>query len=211
MKRHLITVLLVLGLIGFVSLGIANITKTNHKLKTQDVQLQSKSADLQLLEIKFKKLNVDLEKEQTSKDHNQQKIEELQKQKKDLQNDLEDAERQLQTRAIQREAARKRIAQAASLTATASAAGGNFYKNFIYSHESGNVPCKINGGAINCYYTGSRACGLGQALPCSKLRAVCPNLADYACQDAWWTNVYMKGRYGTWANAYAFWIAHRWW
>lgn len=83
-------------------------------------------------------------------------------------------------------------------------------KEFIYMRESGNVPCKINGGAIDCHYTGNRACGIGQALPCSKLRVVCPDLSDYACQDAWFTN-YMTNRYGTWENAKAFWLSHRWW
>ena len=82
-------------------------------------------------------------------------------------------------------------------------------KAFIYSHESGNVACKINGGAIDCGYQGEKACGLGQALPCSKLRAVC-SLSDYACQDNFFTQ-YMQGRYGTWENAVAFWNSHQWW
>lgn len=82
-------------------------------------------------------------------------------------------------------------------------------KAFIYHKESGNHPCKINGGAINCEYQGSKACGIGQALPCSKLRRDC-SLADYACQDRWFTN-YMKNRYGTWENAKAFWLVNRWW
>ena len=72
-------------------------------------------------------------------------------------------------------------------------------KAFIYMKESGNNP-----GAIN---RSSGACGLGQALPCSKMGC---SLSDYACQDAWFTN-YMRSRYGTWANAKAFWLAHHWW
>lgn len=76
-------------------------------------------------------------------------------------------------------------------------------KAFIYQHESGNSPCKINGGAIDCNYNGHLACGIGQALPCQKLTAVCL-LSDYNCQDQWFTN-YMKERYGTWAKAKEFW------
>lgn len=71
---------------------------------------------------------------------------------------------------------------------------GNAAKDFIYSHESGNNPGSIN--------PTSGACGIGQALPCSKLPC---SLADYACQDAWFTNVYMIPRYGTWEAAAAFW------
>jgi len=66
---------------------------------------------------------------------------------------------------------------------------------FIYQHESGNSPTKWNQ---------SGCVGLGQACPASKLLDDCPQL-DYACEDSWFTQ-YMIDKYGTWANAYAFWI-----
>lgn len=72
-------------------------------------------------------------------------------------------------------------------------------KAYIYQHESGNNP-----GAINA---SSGACGLGQALPCSKMPC---SLDDYACQDNYFTQ-YMEQRYGTWDNAYNWWISHKWW
>lgn len=75
-----------------------------------------------------------------------------------------------------------------------------WYKMFIYGKESGNTPTAVN------KYSG--ACGLGQALPCSKLPCLS---TDYACQDNWFTLSYMIPRYGTWQNAYNFWIIHKWW
>jgi len=75
----------------------------------------------------------------------------------------------------------------------------NSDKLFIYNKESGNNPKKVN--------TSSGACGLGQALPCSKLLEVCPDL-DYGCEDGWFTAVYMTARYHSWANAKAFWMTH---
>jgi hypothetical protein len=72
-------------------------------------------------------------------------------------------------------------------------------KAFIYSHESGNNPSAIN--------SSSGACGLGQALPCSKMPCV---LGDYACQDNFFTG-YMLARYGSWQNAMSFWQKNRWW
>ncbi len=75
----------------------------------------------------------------------------------------------------------------------------NEAKAFIYQKESGNRTDAIN--------PGSGACGLGQALPCSKLPC---SLSDYACQDAWFTNYAMQ-RYGSWENARAFWQANKWW
>jgi hypothetical protein len=74
------------------------------------------------------------------------------------------------------------------------------YKAFIYNHESGNDPTRWNG---------SGCLGLGQACPASKLLAVCPDMS-YACEDQFFTN-YANARYGSWAGAYAFWVAHRWW
>lgn len=97
-------------------------------------------------------------------------------------------------------------ARAARKTATAYAAAlptyslpTNAAKAYIYDHESGNNPGSIN--------ASSGACGLGQALPCSKLPC---SLTNYACQDAFFTR-YALERYGSWSNAAAFWRSHRWW
>ena len=76
-------------------------------------------------------------------------------------------------------------------------------------HESGNVPCKVNGGAIDCNYNDNLACGIGQALPCQKFTAECP-LSDYGCQDKWFTR-YADTGYGSWIAANQFWDRNRWW
>ena len=71
-------------------------------------------------------------------------------------------------------------------------------KAFIYAHESGNNPNATS--SNGCY-------GLGQ--DCNgRVRAQCG--ADYACQDAYFTS-YALSRYGSWANAAAFWQTHGWW
>jgi len=72
-------------------------------------------------------------------------------------------------------------------------------KAFIYYKESSNNQYAIN--------PSSGACGLGQALPCSKMPC---ELSDYNCQDIFFTN-YMLARYGSWTNAKAFWLQHSWW
>jgi|GEM_PF-1528624 len=71
-------------------------------------------------------------------------------------------------------------------------------KAFIYSHESGNNPNSTS--PRGCY-------GLGQ--DCNgRVQAQCG--ADYACQDAYFTN-YATSRYGSWSAAQAFWQTHGWW
>lgn len=76
---------------------------------------------------------------------------------------------------------------------------GSGYKALIYQRESG---CRTN--AINA---SSGACGLGQALPCSKMGC---SLSDWACQDRFFTS-YALSRYGSWEAAWAFWTAHNYW
>ncbi len=83
------------------------------------------------------------------------------------------------------------------------------YKAYIYEHESGNVACKINGGAVDCAYQGHAACGIGQAYPCDKLRDDCA-LSDWACQDRWFDG-YAIGTYGSWEAAYNHWLANSSW
>lgn len=84
--------------------------------------------------------------------------------------------------------------------------GDNQYAAYIYGMESGG---KVPG---NCNPTAQNAggcLGIGQACPGAKLTAVCPNL-DYACENAFFT-AYALNRYGSWAGAYEFWVAHNWW
>lgn len=77
----------------------------------------------------------------------------------------------------------------------------NWYMDFIFQHESSNNPQAIN--EIG-------ACGLGQSLPCSKLSGVCGWPAGVDCQVQWFSN-YAVQRYGSWQNAYYYWINHGNW
>lgn len=78
--------------------------------------------------------------------------------------------------------------------------GDNWYANFIYMHESGCNTYNPN--------PSSGACGLGQAWPCSKLTAACPNM-DYACENAFFTAY--ANNMGGWEAAYNVWVSKGWW
>jgi TolA-binding protein len=216
MNKQKLLVVGAIALIAFTSVGIVNLRKSEHKVRMQSIELQDRNAKLKQLEIKFNQLNENLDTELHRKTQDQQKIQDLENQKNQLEQEKQDLQNQLQAKAAAKEAQRVAAQQAVqrvqnAIVPVAYASSGNDAKSFIYMHESGNVPCKINGGSINCSGHPTLACGLGQALPCSKLLAACPNLADYACQDNWFTNSYMIPRYGTWENARAFWLAHNWW
>ena len=181
--------------LGFVYIGITNITKTNHKIKIQDIQLKSKQSDLLQLENRFNLLNKELEQ----KDLDTKKVKQLEDEKIQLQKQLEDTQSQLQAKADRIQAEKSKIASAVpKIIQTAYASTGcSDAKSCIYFHESGNRTTALN--SIGCR-------GLGQACPGTKL----PCGDDYACQDAWFSQ-YAIERYGSWEQAWVFWQANRWW
>jgi len=73
------------------------------------------------------------------------------------------------------------------------------YVDYVVSRESGWNPNATN--------ASSGACGLVQALPCSKVPGSGYNPVD----NLRWANSYAVGRYGSWAGAYQFWINNHWW
>jgi hypothetical protein len=73
------------------------------------------------------------------------------------------------------------------------------YVDYIVSRESGWNPNATN--------RSSGACGLVQALPCSKV----PGNGYDPVDNLRWGTGYANGRYGGWAGAYAFWSTHHWW
>lgn len=146
----------------------------------QQVKLQNTYQQLQ-------KTKQDYEKSKVQDTQSEQKIQQLNQQ-------LQDVQKQLQAKKA------SAIAYAAEPAPNVVAGcGDNTYANYIYSHESGCSTDSIN--------AGSGACGIGQALPCTKLPC---SLSDYTCQNTFFT-AYAMARYGSWANAYDFWVANHYW
>jgi hypothetical protein len=78
------------------------------------------------------------------------------------------------------------------------------YVDFIISRESGWGVTKSN-------YAGSGAYGLCQALPGSKMSSAGADWATNPITQLKWCDGYARGRYGSWAGAYNFWINNHWW
>ena len=72
------------------------------------------------------------------------------------------------------------------------------YADFMVGKESGWNPNALN--------KSSGACGLAQALPCSKVPGNPMNPVD----SLNWMNGYVNGRYGGWEGAYNFWQVKHW-
>jgi len=190
---YLKTGLSAITITAFVALAVYYVSDNKQQIQLQDIQVKSKES--QLIQLNSKYDTILKEKVQTD----QQKLEQ-QKKIDELENERKRLEGELQAKLQRQQSEKQRLATAAqsvSGTAKVSAASGNFYKDFIYHHESGNRTTAVN--SIGCR-------GIGQACPGTKL----PCGDDYACQDAWFTNYAMQ-RYGSWENAYNFWVANRWW
>jgi hypothetical protein len=73
------------------------------------------------------------------------------------------------------------------------------YVDYIASRESNWNPNATN--------ASSGACGVIQALPCSKV----PGSGYDPIDNLRWANGYAVDRYGSWAAAYDFWTTNHWW
>lgn len=85
------------------------------------------------------------------------------------------------------------------MSAAGIAEGDWGYVDYIVSRESGWNPNATN--------KSSGACGLVQALPCSKV----PGNGYDPIDNLRWATGYATGRYGSWAGAHAFWTKNHWW
>ncbi len=79
------------------------------------------------------------------------------------------------------------------------------YVDYIVSHEGGW------GGATKSNRGGSGAYGICQALPGSKMASAGADWATNPVTQLKWCNGYAVGRFGSWAGAYSYWLAHGYW
>lgn len=93
------------------------------------------------------------------------------------------------------------------------------YVNYIIGHESGWCPTKWQGQIGYCppYYEPIHSTdsgfgyGLCQSTPAGKMASAGSDWQTNAVTQLKWCSGYAKGRYGSWAAAYEFWTANRWW
>lgn len=190
-KTKLIATIIVATLLGITMVGIRHIRNLDNQIQLKQIDIKDNSAKLKLLDKKYTDLNSELNKKDADKAKIEQDLKNLQKERDELQ-----AQLQAKLDAKAKDIAVK-ASQAVGAPQMAYAATCGDAKSCIYMKESGNNPNAVN--SIGCR-------GIGQACPGSKL----PCDADYACQDAYFTN-YAMTRYGSWENAWAFWEKNSWW
>ena len=88
------------------------------------------------------------------------------------------------------------------------------YVEYIVGHEGGWVPCKVQGGAIDCTYAangGRMGYGIVQATPGGKMASAGTDWATNPITQLRWATGYAVGRYGSWSGAYSHWLSYHNW
>lgn len=85
------------------------------------------------------------------------------------------------------------------------------YVEYIVDHEGSWAPCKVQGGTIDCSYSGSMGYGIVQATPGSKMASAGDDWRTNPITQLRWATGYAVGRYGSWSAAYNHWtVSHNW-
>lgn len=211
---------LAIALLGFIGLGLNQIKHDREVKQIQRIEIKSNEAKLIELDNKYKDVLEQKTNTEAEKEEQQKRIDELESERERL-------ERELQAKLNKQAEDKKKLAEAAKKatgTQTASAISGNKhdwlrasgipesdwqYVDYIVTKESSWNP-NARGKLTNVMHNGrliqDRACGLAQSLPCSKVGA---NWNDPVVSLKW-QHSYVKGRYGSYAQAYAFWLKNKW-
>lgn len=153
------------------------------------------------------KLEAELQKVQRLQ---QDTVNSSEQEQKQLEDKIKKLEAELQARNAQKAqlaALSQKRASASSVKVTGTCSEWMSQAGIAITNATTNLIIKESGCRPTARNASSGACGIPQALPCSKLANVCPNWqTDPVCQLRW-MDTYVKNRYGTWEKAYSTWLS----
>lgn len=181
------------------------------------------SANVQVVEEKnarqnvSKRLSETLEQKttiDTSLREERVKAENLEKENQALKENLQ-AKKEAEAKLAEAAATNPRVAQLAPpvgscSTWIAQAGITNPIAVDLITRESGCNPCIVNGGAVDCNYSGDRAYGIPQSLPGNKMASHGADWKTNPVTQLRWMQDYVMGRYGSWEAARAHHDANNW-
>lgn len=182
--------------------GVKHIDQLNDGIELKKIELKDNSLKLRLLDEKYNELNTELNKKDADKAKVEEQLKQLQierdKLKADLQAKIKAKEQDIAAKAQKAVGAPQKAYAASGDCETWKAQAGIASTPATRALIGGESGCRPN--AVN---PTSGACGIPQALPCSKMPCT---LQDPVCQLRWMDS-YVANRYGTWDNAYATWLS----
>lgn len=208
LTKSIKTALPILVLVAFVALGISQI-KAERELKLQNsIELQSREAELIDLNNRYQDVLNEKAKTQKERDEKAKEIEKLEKERERLQRELQ-AKRAREAR--EAEKARRTATLSPQRVSAGTKPSGDCHDwmrqagitDMVNGYELIMRESSCNPNAVN---PSSGACGIAQALPCSKK----PGQWSDPVNSMRWMQQYVLNRYGSWAKAVQFHDANNW-
>lgn len=215
-----------MAFIVFTAVCVSLLASADKTQKYDKLDVQRKTIDLKAHQLKGQELQSKLEVELKKDTIDQERIKQLEEENNKFQQESQELQRQLQAKAEAKEKANRgavAVLNTVTATRTASAAtsrpGGSkevwlrasgipesewWAVDYIVSRESGWNPCAYNPGKSDCNANPRSACGLAQSYPCGKV----PGHWTDPVANLKWQYQYVKGRYGGYAQAVAYWKTH---
>lgn len=222
-KRNAIRLIGIVVVIGFAGLAIQNIYSLNGQVKLKENKLKNLNIELNTVNDQLKSLQSDLDKSKESDSAKQERIKQLEAEKATLENEKADLQTQLQAKLAEK----GRLAQAATLSSTASA-GSSFSSSMVVTKTTCYNWMSIAGIAdreLDAAYKlimeesgcnpyarnpSSGAYGIPQSLPGNKMAKYGSDWQSNPITQLMWMNEYVHNRYGSFQGALNFHYKNNW-
>lgn len=210
-KRNVIRLIGIVVVIGFAGLAIQNIYSLSSQVKLKETKLNNLNIELNTINDQLKSLQSDLDKSKESDNAKQERIKQLEAEKATLENEKADLQTQLQAKLAEKE----RLAQAATLSNTASAksSSSSVTKTNCYNwmSQAGIADSELDtayelimresGCNPHARNASSGAYGIPQSLPGNKMAKYGSDWQTNPVTQLMWMNEYVHSRYGSFQRA----------
>jgi len=112
--QKLIYIAGIILVIGFISLGIREVTQSRQKIEVQQIELQSRESQLKEVRLEFEQLNIELDNQLNKSNQDKQKIERLKKERQELEQRTKKLEADLRAKKQREADERTSLARAAN-------------------------------------------------------------------------------------------------
>ena len=228
-KRNVIRLIGIVVVVGFAGLAIQNIYSLNGQVKLKESKLNDLNVELNTVNDQLKSLQSDLDKSKESDNAKQERIKQLEAEKATLESEKADLQTQLQAKLAEKE----RLAQAATLSNTASAKSSSSSSSsssqtavvnktncYNWMSQAGITPNELDAAyqlimkesGCNPYArnASSGAYGIPQSLPGSKMAKYGSDWKSNPITQLMWMNEYVHSRYGSFQGALNFHYKNGW-
>lgn len=202
-------VIALIGLLLSIGLNIGLQIFSHSRYIRLTTEVEEKQQTLDNVNTQLEELENSLDETKTKNDTYKEQVEKLKKEKDDLNKQLQ-AKIESQKKAAQAEALATKKQTQTQITYAQSGSCQDLIRKAGVPESEVNAAytliMKESGCSVNAVNKSSGACGIPQALPCSKLGSARGN----AVAEIQWMQNYVRSRYGGWQQALNFHYSHNW-